>query len=321
MLVVTPVVPFLSLLLVVALSLLVTRVATVVLVHTGLGREAARFQARSAFTGVGFTTGEAEAVVRHPVRRRVVTTLMLLGNAGLATAVASLILGFAGEANAGLQAARIGGVLVAVALLLWGSTHPWVDRKLSTAVSWALSRWTRIDVRDYGALLELAGPYRVVELEVQSGDWLADRALETLDLRSEGIVVMGIRRPSGRYLGAPTGETELRQGDLAILYGRVEALEALDERRRDWRGDREHDEAVAAERRARSEQRSEDEAKADEEREIAERRARDAEGRDGAGEARPHEGADREGDASREEDGGRPERRRGGAKRWADRAR
>lgn len=39
------------------LSLLITRIATNALSVTGLSRETARFQARSAFTGVGFTTG------------------------------------------------------------------------------------------------------------------------------------------------------------------------------------------------------------------------------------------------------------------------
>ena len=57
-----------SLLLIITLSLLMTRIASVALVHTGLSREVARFQARSAFSGVGFTTSEAESVVAHPVR-------------------------------------------------------------------------------------------------------------------------------------------------------------------------------------------------------------------------------------------------------------
>ena len=54
--------PIVSILVIVGLSLLVTRIASVALVHTGLGREAARFQARSAFTGVGFTTSESETI-------------------------------------------------------------------------------------------------------------------------------------------------------------------------------------------------------------------------------------------------------------------
>lgn len=57
-----------SLLVVLTVSLLVTRIATVALTATGLSRETARFQARSAFSGSGFTTSESEAVVRHPVR-------------------------------------------------------------------------------------------------------------------------------------------------------------------------------------------------------------------------------------------------------------
>jgi hypothetical protein len=64
-------IPVISVLLVVILSVVVIRVATVALVHTGMGREAARFQARSAFTGVGYTTSEAESIVTHPVRRRI----------------------------------------------------------------------------------------------------------------------------------------------------------------------------------------------------------------------------------------------------------
>ena len=83
-----------SLLVVLTLSILVTRIATVALTYTGLSRESARFQARSAFTGVGFTTNESEKVVNHPLRRKILMLLMLLGNAGVITAVSSLIVSF-----------------------------------------------------------------------------------------------------------------------------------------------------------------------------------------------------------------------------------
>jgi hypothetical protein len=58
-----------SLLVTIGLSLLVTRIASVALTMTGVSRDLAKFQARSAFTGVGFTTNEAEKVVARPVRR------------------------------------------------------------------------------------------------------------------------------------------------------------------------------------------------------------------------------------------------------------
>ncbi|MEA2184166.1 MAG: hypothetical protein QOF69_3351, partial [Solirubrobacteraceae bacterium] len=67
----------LSVLVVVLLTLVVTRVATVILISTGMSRESARFQARSALSGAGFTTRESETVVEHPVRRRVISVLMV----------------------------------------------------------------------------------------------------------------------------------------------------------------------------------------------------------------------------------------------------
>jgi hypothetical protein len=71
-----------TLLIIVTLSLLVTRIATVALTLTGMSREQARFQARSALTGTGFTTSEAEEVTNHPVRRRIVLFLMLVLHPG-----------------------------------------------------------------------------------------------------------------------------------------------------------------------------------------------------------------------------------------------
>lgn len=95
-----------TLLLVVMISLLITRLATVILTATGMSRETARFQARSAFSGTGFTTKEAEDVLNHPVRRKVIAGLMLLGNAGIVAAASSTILGFRGGTS-GRQGLRV----------------------------------------------------------------------------------------------------------------------------------------------------------------------------------------------------------------------
>ncbi len=78
-----------TLLSIIAVSIVVNRIATKALEHTGLSTEAARFQSYSAFTGTGFTTEEAEGVVNHPARRRIVMALMLLRNAGLVTAIST----------------------------------------------------------------------------------------------------------------------------------------------------------------------------------------------------------------------------------------
>ena len=243
-----------SLLLVLTLSMMVIRIASVALVHTGMGRDAARFQARSAFTGAGFTTSEAESVVSHPVRRRIVAWLMLAGNVGIVTAMSSLLLSFVdmrGDPSAWLLL----GVLVAglVALLLLSSSA-WVDRYLCRAISWALRRFTQLDARDYARLLHLREDYGVSELRVQAGEWLAGRTLAEAGLSKEGILVLGIECPGGHFIGAPAQDTEIRERDRLLLYGRTPRIAEIDRRVGD--GEQSHLAAVVEQERISQEERS-----------------------------------------------------------------
>lgn len=227
-----------SLLLVVLVGLLITRLATLALVATGLSRESAQFQARSAFTRAGFTTGEAEAVVEHPVRRRIVMFLMLAGNAGVASVGVGLLVGFGDSSGsaAGLRAAVLFGGVVAIFLV---ARAEWVDRHLRSLLSRLLSRYSDIDVRDYAEILHIAGDYVINELAVQPGDWLCDRTLGELRLRDEGVAVLGIDRSDG-YMGTPGSDTRLREGDRLLLYGRGSVICELDERRSNAQGQKAH---------------------------------------------------------------------------------
>jgi hypothetical protein len=233
-----------SLLLVVAVSLLITRVATVILVATGMPKAHARFQARSAFTGSGFTTRESENVVDHPLRRRVIMALMLLGNAGIVASASSLILGFR-QGNFGREWQQVLELVCGLVALLLVSRSRWVDRHLTAFIARVIHERTDIAMRDLGGLLQLAGDYSVNEMKVNAGDWVADRSLGELGLRDEGIAVLGLTRPNGEYLGAPTGATVVRPDDILVLYGREDSLNEIDHRPAGYEGDRAHDLAVA----------------------------------------------------------------------------
>lgn len=233
-----------SLLLIIVLSLLVTRVATVILVASGMSKAAARFQARSAFTGSGFTTSESEKVVDHPLRRRVIMTLMLLGNAGIVASAGSLILGFRGG-GAGHQWQQVLELGLGVLALLFLSRSRAVDRRLTGLIGHFLNEYTDISGRDLSGLLQLAGDYSIHELAVKEGDWAAGRSLGESGLGDEGIVVLGLTRCDGRYVGAPTGASVLRPGDVLVVYGRSEQLKELDARPCGPEGDRRHLTAVA----------------------------------------------------------------------------
>lgn len=234
-----------SVLVVALISLLITRVATVALTLTGLSKEVARFQARSALSGVGFTTSEAESMVSHPVRRRVVMILMLLGSAGLVTAVATLMLSFVGTGRSETLL-RLGILLPALIVVYGLSLSKWVDHHLSRLIARLLTRWTDIDARDYAALLHLGGEYAVVEMPVEEGHWLAGRTVRDADLRAEGAVLLGVTRPDGTFIGAPQWDLPLSVNDVVIVYGPRELTAALSRRERGPGGDAEHRQAVAA---------------------------------------------------------------------------
>ena len=267
-----------TLLVVLTLSLLTVRVATVMLVLTGLSLPLARFQARSAFTGCGYTTGESEQIVGHPVRRRIISTLMLLGNAGIVTTVGALMAGLL--AGGGGEQVLVESVdpetgevamtleLVSTAFPLWvrmsflgvGVASLWavasskyVERIVNRWTFKLLRKYTKIEVRDYANLMHLSGDYGISELRVGEADWLADRPLKELRLTSEGVVVLGMNRADGTYVGAPDADTTPRAGDVLILYGTTERLGELDTRRRNAAGQLKHVEAVADQQARRAE--------------------------------------------------------------------
>ena len=130
------------------------------------------------------------------------------------------------------------------------SSH-WVDRQLSKIIERALSRYTRLEVRDYASLLHLSGEYKVSELHVDTGDWLANRSLRQLKLRDEGLLVLGIERTSGEFIGTPNGETMLQEGDNIIIYGRDSTVAELSQRQHGVTGDMAHLQEVSKTERVR----------------------------------------------------------------------
>jgi len=233
-----------TIIVIILISLLVTRVATAALMLTGMSREAARFQARSALTGVGYTTSEAEAVVSQPVRRRVVMTLMLVGSAGLVTVIATLILSFA---NAGRDETleRLGVLILLLGALLVLSRSRYVDRWLSRAIGAGLARWTDLTDRGLARLLHLGGVYGVAEIDVDDHDWIEGRTLAELDLRAEGVAVLALVCSNGTFIGAPDFDMAPHPGDTLIVYGPAHRLEDLDRRRVGAEGEQARASAVA----------------------------------------------------------------------------
>ena len=82
------------------------------------------------------------------------------------------------------------------------------------------------------SLLEISGDYEVSQLEVRAGGCLASRRLGDVPSQLAGIVVLGVRRFNGDYLGAPDEATRLDAGDTVVIYGRRARIAELDARGR-----------------------------------------------------------------------------------------
>ncbi len=221
-----------TLFLVVALSALITKIATIALIHTGLSTQSARFQARSAYTGAGFTTSESEKIMNHPVRRKIVFNLMLIGNAGIVTVMSSLILTFVLPNTVSSKLYGLGIVVIGLSMVWWAIKSKWVDRVLSKIINRMLKKYTDLDILDYAAVLHLKDDYKISEKVVEEDNWMANKTLVELDLRHEGITVLGIEREDCDYIGSPTGSFEILPKDVITLYGKAEVIKNLYSRKK-----------------------------------------------------------------------------------------
>lgn len=159
-------VPILTLIFVIALSMFITKAATIALMHTGMSRERARFQARSAFSGAGFTTSESEVVVKHPVRRKIIMILILLGNAGVVTVISSLILGFVGPTEGFSHLRNIYLLIFGISFLYFAARSNRLDQFLDRLIDRMLEKYTDIRPKSFSKLMTVMEDYEVTELSV-----------------------------------------------------------------------------------------------------------------------------------------------------------
>ena len=230
---------------VLGLSMLITRIATIALSLTGLSYESAKFQARSAFTGTGFTTSEAESVVNHPVRRRIIMMLMVARSAGFISIIISLILSFGDKGSYEFERLiRLCWLVAGIAILWFLAGSKRVEQWMSRLIKKLLNKWTDLEIRDYNELLKLSGDFSVLELQIDHDDWLAGKKIIECSLHEEGILILGIYRADGEYTGAPTPEFTIDPCDTMILYGRGDILKKLHARKAGLQGEAEHQAAT-----------------------------------------------------------------------------
>ncbi|HTM45596.1 MAG TPA: TrkA C-terminal domain-containing protein [Polyangiaceae bacterium] len=216
-----------ALLVIATISLLVVRVGTTALMMTGISWDTASFQAYSAFFGVGFTTKEAEMVVNHPVRRRIIRDLILAGNVGLTSALATMVVTLLKSTSDEHTLLLFASLVAGAGLLFFFFRLSWFQRLLDSVIRHTLQRAGLVRALDYELLLRIQHGYAVSEVEILPNTSLADRSLRDSRLRDKGVIILAIKRNEVTLDGLPGPNDTLQPGDVVTVYGKEEALHAL----------------------------------------------------------------------------------------------
>lgn len=210
---------------VVFIIVIIRKVAAVALQLTGLDKPTASFQALSALTGTGFTTREAELVLNHPMRRRIISLLMITGNAGMVAVIAALVSSFLTVTSA-WAILRFVVLIVALYLIFKMATHTRLARLLSKKIGEKLQENFKLQKRTVERILDLGEDFGIAEITLYEGSPSVGKTLATSDLRKKKILVLAIERDEERIL-VPKGNHKLHTGDNLICYGSFTEMRAI----------------------------------------------------------------------------------------------
>jgi hypothetical protein len=208
------------------MSMAFTKLAAGALIATGLPPDIATFQARSAFSGAGFTTTEAENVVNHPGRRKIIGTTMFVGNLGTPTLVVTVLVGFLapGPGNTVERTmVTVSGLVLAIMIVV---NRPAQRALVKIGHRQAQKRLLPRLGQDLTELCVVDDDYVVGAVRVAQDPGPTIRSLRGIDEALPFIRVLGVRRSDG-YLGMPPVDVDLDAGDEIILYGRRRDLDGL----------------------------------------------------------------------------------------------
>lgn len=214
-----------ALIFVIIFSALIVKIGSTALRMTGIDKETARFQSLSAFTGTGFTTTEAENIVNHPQRRKIVKTLMLLGNIGIVSIVATVFLSFRGG-TLGASLAKLGLIGVVFFVLLFASLVKGLENVLDRFIERRLSKMTHFSMGGFSEVVKLASGYGIAEVGIGANHPLGGKRLLESNLSRSDIMVLAIKR-GFHLIPTPKANEVIEGGDKLLCFGRLKSLTAV----------------------------------------------------------------------------------------------
>jgi len=215
------------------------RIGAIAFQLSGLEWSLAKFQALSCFSGTGFTTREAELVTGNPQRRRIATILIVLGNAGLVTMIATIASALTPQQTLWPRLSESFlpfavprfiipwiNLLIIVMVLYIGyrlATNKRFVKKVTDILRTKIIKKKIFKPVSFEELLMLAGGYGVSKIDVSSNNPLVGKTLEQSDLRKNDIMVLAIVRAE-ETIPTPPADTQILSGDELVSFGKLENI-------------------------------------------------------------------------------------------------
>lgn len=209
-------------LLAILISILFVRAASIALMMTGLEKHKARFQALSAFSGTGFTTKESEVIVNHPVRRKIIRYLMIMGNAGIVTVIITATSSFSKSSGSQIPI-NVLVLLIGIFLIYKLAKSRGLIRKWENFIEKRLIKTAQFEETAIEDLLHFMEGYGLVKKIVPEDSALIGQSLAKLKLNKMGILVLGIERENS-WIPTPKANEVLQSYDRLVVYGPLDAL-------------------------------------------------------------------------------------------------
>lgn len=216
-------------------SFIAVRIGAIAFQLTGMEWPMAKFQSLSCFSGTGFTTNESECITSHPRRRSIASILMILGNAGVVTLIATF-------ANT-IRPRDINWAIpdFVKGLLPWGNlliitvsvylVYRFFIRgtALANFTDYLRSRMATSGLLGKVSLEELTvatGGYGVVRVVLRSDDPLVGHTIADSGLRKKDVTVLVVQRAHD-ILPNPQPGVRFAAEDKLICFGNIEGMRTV----------------------------------------------------------------------------------------------
>jgi hypothetical protein len=200
----------------------VIEINTSIFVATGLDRKIARFQVISMLTGTGFTTGESELIIDHPVRRRLGAFLILFGAFSLAVII-SAISNLLTDNFYTMEIAYIAGGLL---VLLFVLRVPFLQRSMSQKMKSELKENYELADLPISDVLLMDDDDEVREIPINEDSRFADKTFDEIVDKEDDVMLLFIKRGEINIRNKAY-DTKIEPGDKLVLYGNNPKIEEI----------------------------------------------------------------------------------------------